>query len=330
MKKTITLFALALTVSGAVAQENNNNSGSELKSKKGEMILPEAGDWGLAIDATPFLNYFGNFFGKTANNNAPSFTYLTNAQTISGKYFVDAQTAYRGSLRIGLGGATERNMVADVLKSAAISPTANGWPSSAPMVENTWKASNTTIGLAAGMEKRKGKTRLQGYYGGEVGIYMNMSKDKFTYGNALQATTTPSLNVNVTGADEFTNPNAYGNVGNNVAPAPLNGLIGDARVTERKNGTVISFGIRGFIGAEYFFLPKMSFGGEFGWGIGMSSTGKSKTTWEGVGNNGGPGSPNTVGSAEIESSKAGGWGLDTDNKNSVWGPTGSIRFNLYF
>ena len=55
-------------------------------------------------------------------------------------------------------------MVADVLKmNAAATSTATGWPAASAMVENVWKQSNTTVGLAAGMEMRKGKTRLQGY-----------------------------------------------------------------------------------------------------------------------------------------------------------------------
>ncbi|MDZ4664839.1 MAG: hypothetical protein SGJ15_08190 [Bacteroidota bacterium] len=321
MKKSLTLLALVLGISTSFAQE--------LKSKKEEMFLPEAGDWGLAIDANPFLQYAGNFFGKTTTNNAPTFNFFTNAMTISGKYMVDATTAYRGSLRIGLGSASERNMVADILKAAATG-TATGWPAPSAMVENTWKQSNTTVGLAAGMEMRRGKTRLQGYYGGEVGIYMNMMKDKFEYGNGLASTTTASLSVDVAAVDEFLNSNAYGNVGNNLGNPAMPGLsVAGARVTERKYGTTFSFGLRGFIGAEYFILPKMSLGGEFGWGLGLSSQGATKTTWEGVGSNGG--GTNSVGSAEIETSKGGGqWWLDTDGVNSVWGPTGSLRLNLYF
>jgi hypothetical protein len=323
MKKSLTLLALALGISTSFAQE--------LKSKKDEMILPEAGDWGLAIDADPFLRYAGNFFGKTTTNNAPTFNFFTNAMTISGKYFTDAQNAYRGSVRIGLGGATERNMVADVLKmQAAATSTATGWPAPSAMVENVWKQSNTTIGLAAGMEMRRGKTRLQGYYGGEVGIYVNMMKDKFTYGNTLVSTTTSSLQVDVKAADEFTTPNLYGNVGNNVGSPALPGLTAaGARVTERKYGTSFSFGVRGFIGAEYFILAKMSIGGEFGWGLGLTKTGATKTTWEGIGDNGA--GTQSVGSAEIETAKGSGqWWLDTDGKNSVWGPTGTLRLNLYF
>ena len=46
MKKTIVLVALAF---GSISV-----SSQDLTSKKGEPILPEAGDWGIGIDATPF------------------------------------------------------------------------------------------------------------------------------------------------------------------------------------------------------------------------------------------------------------------------------------
>lgn len=315
MKKSITLLAMAFGVTGAFAQD--------LTSKKGEPILPEAGDWGIAIDATPFLDYFGKI--GSGSNTAPTWNFFSTPQVISGRYFKDAQTVYRGSLRIGLTSNTTRTMVSDILKTNAIQPTANGYPNALPMVENKWKRSNTVIGLAGGIEKRKGKTRLQGYYGGEAGIYINMMKDKFTYGNALAATTTSSLNVNVTSADDFgATASNYVTGANSV----ISGAIGAARATEIKHGTVFSFGVRGFIGAEYFVLPKMSIGGEFGWGIGLSTTGKGESEWESIGNSGS--GNNSVGSTTIEESKTGSFTLDTDGKNSVWGPSGAIRLNLYF
>jgi hypothetical protein len=196
------------------------------------------------------------------------------------------------------------------------------FPTAMPMKENVWKSSSSTIGLAAGIEMRKGKTRLQGYYGGEAGLYLNMGREKFTYGNALVASTTGSANVSVDATDD-----AFAGSGNINATPPIQGISGAARATEIKNGTTISFGVRGFIGAEYFVLPKMSIGGEFGWGLGLSSTGKSKTTWESIG---GPATAPTVGTTTIEGAKNGGFGLDTDGNNSVWGPTGSLRLNLYF
>lgn len=323
MKKSIALVALAFGVTNAFAQD--------LTSKKGEPILPEAGDWAIGIDATPFLNYAGNMFGKTGDpstgggNVAPTFGWLNGNQTITGKYFKDASMAYRASLRIGFNSDKTRNMVIDRAIAAAASPTANGYPAAVAMKENVWKHSNTIIGLSGGIEKRKGKTRLQGFYGGEVGIYVNMHKDKFEYGNSLAATTSPTTNVNVDPvADNFA---GSGNIG---TPA-IGGLIGSARATEIKHGTVFSFGVRGFIGAEYFVLPKMSIGGEFGWGLGLSSTGKTTTTWESVGDNGNPtNTTNTVGTTTIEGSKNGGFSLDTDNSTGMFGPTASLRLALHF
>jgi hypothetical protein len=318
MKKSIALVALAFGVTNAFAQD--------LTSKKGEPILPEAGDWAIAVDATPFLNYAGNLFGKTANNTAPTWNFFTNAQTITGKYFQDAETAYRGSLRIGMNSNTQRNMVVDQLKNAAVSPTANGFPTPIAEVENKWRRSNTVIGLAAGIEKRKGKTRLQGYYGGEAGIYMAMQKDKFTYGNALAATANASTNVNVSSTDAFAGANNLSSL-NNINGVTSNG----GRATEIKTGTVFSFGVRGFIGAEYFILPKISLGGEFGWGIGLTSQGKTSTSWEFVGDNGNPANTqNSVGTAKIEGAKNGSFSLDTDGRNSVWGPSGTLRLNFHF
>ncbi len=308
MKKSIALVALAFGVTNAFAQD--------LTSKKGEPILPEAGDWGIGVDATPFLQYAGNFFGKATTNTAPTFNFFAG-QTITGRYFQDAQTVYRGSLRIGFGSESQRQMVDD----RSVIPATSSFPTADPMVENVYKQSNTNIGLAAGIEKRRGKTRLQGYYGGEVGINLSTSKDKFTYGNALNPTPTgTNPAVGVTTDDAFSGAS-------NIGPVPSAGSTGSGRITERKNGTSFSFGVRGFIGAEYFVLPKMSIGGEFGWGIGLTSIGKSKTTWESTGN---PGTGPTVGSTTVDGAKQSEFRIDTDNRNSVWGPSGSLRLNFYF
>ncbi len=311
MKKTITILALAFGVTGAYAQD--------LTSKKGEQILPEAEDWSIGVDATPFLNYMGNFFGKSAANSAPTFNFLNSNQTITGKYFVEAQKAYRASLRIGLGNQTEKNTVID---RAFVPAATNTYPSTNPTKENVWKQSSTNIGLAVGMEKRKGKTRLQGYYGAEVGIGFSSSKDKFTYGNKLDATSTTAP-VSVDPDDSF---GGASNVVTNVPFVP--GVIGNARITERKNGATFSFGVRGFVGAEYFVLPKISIGGEFGWGLGFVSGGKTTTKYESIGNTGA--GANQVGISTVTEAGRGSFALDTDNANSLFGPSGSIRLNFHF
>jgi len=334
MKKSIALVAMAFGVTSAFAQD--------LTSKKGEPFLPEAGDYAVSIDATPFLNYAGNFFGKTANNAAPGWNYFTQNQTILGKYFKDANTAYRAGIRLGIGSASEKNQVAD----RTVAPV-NAYPTADPKQENVWKQSNTNVGITVGLEKRKGKTRLQGFYGADAGIWLGSQKNKFTYGNGLVATSTSTAApiVDVTAADQFANFNGGANVGN---PGITGMTSSNARITEMKSGMTLSFGVRAFIGAEYFIAPKISLGGEFGWGIGYTMTGKSKTTWESFGAAAGA-TTDAVGTTEIEGNKKSSFSLDTDksglangstsasnggsifgNSASPFGATGNLRLTFHF
>jgi len=310
MKKTLIMVAVAFVGTNVFAQD--------LTSKKGEPILPEAGDWAIGIDANPFLNYAGNFFGKTTSNSAPSFNFLNGVQVITGKYFKEAQTAYRGSLRIGLISETNRQMVSD---RSVVSNTT--YPLPVATVENEWKQSTTAVGLSAGIEKRKGKTRLQGFYGGEVGVYMQSTKDKFTYGNKLNPDPAAPQPVYVSVIDD-----QFGGANNTSLTPPIQAVDATgARVVERKNGTSFSLGVRGFVGVEYFILPKISLGGEFGWGIGVGMNGKSTTTYESTGS---VGTTPTALQTEIEGAKQGSFKIDTDNISSMWGPSGSIRLNFHF
>ena len=84
-----------------------------------------------------------------------------------------------------------------------------------------------------------------------------------------------------------------------------------------------TIGVRGFIGAEYFILPKMSIGGEFGWGLGLQSDGASSMSMEstdGV----------AVGKQTIEGTKSSTFVFDTDNNNSVVGVSGALKLTLHF
>ena len=314
MKKSIALVAMAFGVSSAFAQD--------LTSKKGEPFLPEAGDWAISVDATPFLEYAGNFFGKTAMNAAPKFNYFSGNNVISGKYFKDANTAYRAGVNIGLGG---NGTVKENTDNRSEAPAAS-YPSAPSQKENVWKNGKTQFGITVGMEKRKGKTRLQGFYGADAGLWASSSKDKYTYGNALVATSTSTAApiVTVTGADDIAGQ------GNASYAGIANGQIGNARITEMKSGMTFKFGVRGFIGAEYFILPKIALGGEFGWGLGFNMTGKSKTTYESIGLATGA-TDNSVGTTTVEGGKTSSFVLGTDNKGgSVFGPAGTIRLTFHF
>lgn len=307
MKKSIALVALAFGVTNAFAQD--------LTSKKGEPFLPEAGDYAVSIDATPFLNYAGNFFGKTANNNAPTWNFLNGNSTITGKYFKDATTAYRVGIRLGFGSSSDKRNVAALPTSTVIA-----YPTADATVENVRKQSKTNIGISVGIEKRKGKTRLQGFYGADAGVYFGSTKNKYTYGNALAGNSGTA--VNVTAADDF-------GTGNVTATSLSAGQVGSARATVVKSGATVSFGVRAFVGAEYFIAPKVSIGGEFGWGLGLSMTGKSKSTYESLGLTNGA-TNTSVGTTDVTGGKASSFGFDTDGRNGVFGPSASLRLNLHF
>ena len=221
MKKINLLFALAFIASCVFAQEG-------LVSKKGEPYLPEKGDWSISIDATPFLKYAGNFIGSNGLNTAPTFDFLSGNNTIIGKYYIDQTKAYRVGLRLGLGSNS------NTIKEDAIPNT-----TPATYVDDVSKSSFSNIGLTAGMEWRKGKTRLQGFYGYEAGLSLRSSSTSYTYGNKLS-----DLNTG-------------------------------GRLTESNSGVGFGLGLRGFIGAEYFIFPKIAIGGEFGWGLALRTVGES-------------------------------------------------------
>ncbi len=312
MKKQITTVAIAVTFGLFTV------NAQDLTSKKGEPILPEQGDWSIGTDATPFLDYAGNFFGKTAANNAPTFNFLSSNLLILGKYFKDATSAYRAGIRLGFGSTQT-----EVLTSKR-GVTPGSFPASAMDAKNTKKESNSAIGLTGGIEIRKGKTRLQGYYGGEVGFYFGGNKTTYSYANALNpalASGTAQVTVDATGDNVD---------GTNVTSTQVAyGQSGDARITERKVSGVLLFGLRGFVGVEYFILPKISLGGEFGWGLVFGSNGKTTTTYETQGTPTGA-TDLSAGTVTTEQKNGSTFGIDTDNNNSLFGPAASLRLNFYF
>lgn len=327
MKKSIALVALAFGVTTAFAQD--------LTSKKGEPILPEAEDWAIGIDATPFLTYAQSIFGKTSGTAAPSWSYFTNNNTITGKMFKDAKTAYRGSLRLGFGGTgTQNNVVSD-----RTAPVTAVFPATYPTKTNKWTNNATNVALAVGMEKRRGKTRLQGIYGAEFGISFSSTRDKFAYGNSLNpvstSSSTPVVDPNGNGnEDGFAGYGGGSNVLSTAAAASSAGIIGatagGARLLDNKSGLTVAFGLRAFIGAEYFFMPKMSLGGEFGWGIAFSTTGASTKVYESNGNTGS--GANISGQTTVKGGTKSSFLLDNSaaGNSGLWGASGSIKLNMYF
>ena len=281
-------MALAFGITGAFAQEATG-----LTSKKGEPILPESGDWAISVDAAPVLNYFGRFL-STAGATSPTWGYPGTPLAITGKMFKDEKTAYRAMVRLGFGSATNNNYVQ---QDAQADPTVT--------VKDTWKNSQHNIVLGAGIEMRKGKTRLQGYYGGMLMFGIGGMKDAYTYGNAFSKTNqTPN-------ATSSWNPNISGPV--------------VSRTLENKAGSTMMLGVRGFIGAEYFIFPKIAVGAEFGWGLGMTHTGdgsKKTESWDAANT--------TTKTTTMKTGGKGTFGIDTDINGSQMIPTGQLTLTMHF
>ena len=313
MKKSILTVALILGATTTFAQD--------LTSRKGETFLPEAGDWAIGIDAVPLLNYIGNIFGKTADNNYAGTIWNSKNPTIviQGKYFTTDKMAYRGGIRLGFSGKKESKMVADRQNTP---PATSPWPDNQAEVENTFKRGFTAVGLTAGLEMRKGSTRLQGFYGAEIGFLIESGTHKYTYGNALTGSTA-SVPVVVTTADDM-----YSGL-NLGSTTDGQGVLRDTRRLTDKSGVNFSLGLRAFIGAEYFIIPKLSIGGELGWGLALSIKGKSTITEETVGLRDGA-TDATVETITTEGIKTVSFGLDNTLINPLFGPVGRLNLTFHF
>lgn len=145
---------------------------AQLTSKKGEMILPEEGDWSLGFSANPFLNYAGNFFSQ-AGNTAPTANAIFGDMTITGKYFVSENFAYRGRARLGLT-SNKFNTV-----------TNEGTVDNPDIKVDQTTVNNTNIVIGGGVEHRHGTTRIQGYCGADGLIRLTDSKTSIDYESTL-------------------------------------------------------------------------------------------------------------------------------------------------
>lgn len=176
MKKTVLFAAAIFTVSAASAQTG------EITSAKGENWLSQDGDWGLTFDAQPLLNYAGNLFNGNTGNGGVALNNIFSSNNgsqvvIGGKKLIDANTAYRGRVRIGFGSDKSTELVSNITSTDPLAT-----------VENVTKNSFMAINLGAGIEKRVGSTRVVGVYGAELNIGFGNGKTTFDYGNALSNT----------------------------------------------------------------------------------------------------------------------------------------------
>lgn len=301
MKKAILYSVFCILYSPLFSQD--------LTSRKGEPILPEANDLAISFDAVPFFNYAGNLFsGSTSANTSPGASWVEpNTMTITGKIFKTPKTALRGTVRLGLLSSKESAIVND-----AATTTPPVFPAPYPTREDVHKITQSNIGVGIGKEWRRGKTRLQGVYGIEGMIWRSTERHTYEYGNALSETIV---------VDTTANGTTY-NFGSNIMTDQYGNT---ARIKEEKMNPVFGFGIRGFVGGEYFLFPKISVGAEYGWGIGIAATGEGFVIIESVG-----GSPAQKGEQKITSGKGSGIGIDNDINGGTGSGTTQLKVSFHF
>ena len=150
MKKIILTVAAVFALSFANAQD--------LKSKKGENFLPEAGDWSISFRADNLFNYVGNAFNGSGTNAIGSVENSNGNSSglFTGKKFKTANQADRYSAGFEL---------------------SNG---SSTQGSNEISSTNITIKAGIGKEWRRGKTRLQGFYGYDLMAGLNLVNNEKT------------------------------------------------------------------------------------------------------------------------------------------------------
>lgn len=223
------------------------------KSQETEVqYTPKTGDYAISISAIPMTQYIGQFFnGALANNyaefggqayiggdvNTAPFKKIAPLMSVSGKYFLDKETA----VRVNLGLIYQRTFTKSYSNDDA-EHAIN--PFSQKKVIDTYLSKNTGLSLMAGLEKRAGKERLQGIYGAGLLVAATTAIDKYTYGNAI------------------TDINQAPSESNGGTVATMNGFAYNRLIKDYNLGATWHAGIVTFVGVEYFFMPKMSIGGE--------------------------------------------------------------------
>lgn len=161
MKKLLlSLLAVAVATVAVNAQG--------LVSKKGEVYLPEVGDYAISIDAVPVLNLFK--FNDASNQvSAQPLNY-----TITTKKFNSATQAFRFGVSLGL---NQSNVITETAELN------EGVADADDTVEDRTRSKNTNVQVFIGREYRKGSTRLQGYVGGDLFTGFASNSNELDFGN---------------------------------------------------------------------------------------------------------------------------------------------------
>lgn len=305
MKKKVlivtTLFSSMLTF----AQEASSGDDQVVKNKKGYEILPKAGDIGLGFNTIPVLDMFLGTLNRATpfagSTGVVSYVQASNNQIV-GKYYLTNKSAIRARIGINTLSGSFVNQVqdAEVMYKASLGTADDVAAASLIRVDDKLKFKKNNVLITVGYEMRRGYRRLQGFYGGEIGFGTNGSSQSVEYGNKFSDQYPVQFTSNFnTSLVTTVNP---------TAPATR-----VSRTLEVKNRGGIRFGVRGFIGIEYFIFSKISIGAEYGWGYAITTRRGAKSTVETY-NNGQNGPEVLIEDVDVDTAeKLKGFSVDNNN-----------------
>lgn len=208
---------LAMFTFAAFAQE-------EASEEAKKQLLPEAGDIALGTDAIPYINFLGNCFNDTQNNELN-----LDSTTVHLRYYLTDNSALRFNIALKNSTNTLNYYVQD---DAAVADD----PLSQAVVEDRKKNKSRGVNIQFGYMKMRNIGRMMGYVGAQLEYGFSRDITEFEYGNSITVV--------------------------NQSPTTQWGSDSE-RNTYTDSGIKHSVAAGGFIGAEYYFLPKICIGGEF-------------------------------------------------------------------
>lgn len=240
MKNTLIILLICFLGFSAYAQEEIPVVDQPKPYEKND-YLPEAGDIAIGIEATPFFNYIGNMFNGTEDNSLN-----LNDNTLYFRYYLTKDAAVRFAFQISSDGGNSEYYVRDDAAFFAD-------PLSQDKVIDKYSYTDNYYHLRLGYQMFRNYKRFRGYFGGDLGYQYNKYKESYEYGNNMT-----ELNPSPT--------NAWG--------------FGTPRRLEDNYGLEQGIGAGAFVGIEYYFLPKVCIGGEFGLSYYYYFEGQSYSTQE--------------------------------------------------
>ena len=263
--KNFTLSLLCVfTLSGFAQSTETFPSEKNFYSKRGFYILPEQGDISLGISATPFFKYMSSVFGddiymyQEHGSSSYSTYYYQHADIDSRTYTPSFAFTAQNPGSVYFKYMLQENMALRVIGIFGFSSQKLESGSGFGSKTNELKSTGFSMGILIGQTfYRQSKSRLKGYLGYQAGFMKIPYEGVAAVKDSIAEDGTPYyVPVTATGKVEYTD-----------------GINASDNYTITGGNTLSIIG-SGYIGAEFFFAPKMSIGGEFEFGLRIDKQGE--------------------------------------------------------